>query len=87
MVVTKLERIVVILMVKARLWRLVNEMRLVTIIPKTGTAWLRNWMLHRQTVDDLHHAPCCPANHYHKQRLVFQTCACGALAQIKKEGN
>lgn len=32
----------------------------------------------RQVVDDLHHAPCCPANHWHKQRLVFQHCNCGA---------
>ena len=32
----------------------------------------------RQVVDDLHHAPRCPANHWHKARLVFRPCNCGA---------
>lgn len=37
----------------------------------------------RQKVDDLHHAPCCPANHWHKKRLVFQGCNCGAWKQME----
>lgn len=30
------------------------------------------------TFDDLHHAPMCPANHYHYQRLPNGPCSCGA---------
>ena len=29
-------------------------------------------------LDELHHAPACPANHYHKQRLPTGRCTCGA---------
>jgi hypothetical protein len=32
----------------------------------------------RQKVDDWHHAPCCPANHWCRKRLVFSGCNCGA---------
>lgn len=39
----------------------------------------------RQKVDDLHHAPCCPANHWHKARLVFQPCNCGAAKHHKEQ--
>lgn len=39
----------------------------------------------RQKVDELHHAPCCPANHWHRQRLVFQPCNCGAAMQAKQD--
>lgn len=28
--------------------------------------------------DDLHHAPSCPANHWHHQRLPTGGCTCGA---------
>jgi len=30
-------------------------------------------------IDDLQHAPRCPANHYHKTRLPTDVCNCGAL--------
>ena len=46
-----------------------------------GTEWLYCRMMARQTRDDLHHAPCCEANHWHYQRLVFKLCTCGAAAQ------
>lgn len=29
-------------------------------------------------LDDLHHAPACPANHYHRMRLPTAPCQCGA---------
>ena len=33
----------------------------------------------RQTWDDqTKHAPACPENNYHRQRLVFRSCTCGA---------
>lgn len=28
--------------------------------------------------DDLHHAPCCPANHFHQRRMPTGRCTCGA---------
>lgn len=28
--------------------------------------------------DDLHHAPMCPANHWHKMRMPTRLCTCGA---------
>jgi hypothetical protein len=31
--------------------------------------------------DDLHHAPMCPANHYHKQRMPTGPCNCGAALE------
>jgi hypothetical protein len=43
-----------------------------------GFGWLLNRIKRAQIVDDFHHAPCCPANHYHRTRLVFQPCTCGA---------
>lgn len=30
------------------------------------------------TFDDLHHAPFCPANHWHKTRMPTRPCTCGA---------
>ncbi len=30
------------------------------------------------TLDDLHHAPKCPANHFHQMRLPTGRCTCGA---------
>jgi hypothetical protein len=36
-------------------------------------------MKRRQVLDAAHHAPCCQANHWHGQRLVFQGCNCGAV--------
>jgi hypothetical protein len=50
------------------------------IWPRYGFGWILEAIKRRQVVDDLHHAPCCPANHFHKCRLVFETCTCGAVS-------
>lgn len=52
--------------------------RTVEIKAPPETARLLELIKKRQKVDDLHHAPCCPANHWHKMRLVFNRCNCGA---------
>lgn len=52
---------------------------LVQIDARFGFGWLLRGLKERQAVDDRHHAPACPANHYHKMRLVFQCCTCGAF--------
>jgi hypothetical protein len=66
-------------MLKLRLWMTIFHLGTVWIKPMHGTGWLLERMLRRQTVDNLHHAPCCPANHYHRRRLVFGPCTCGAV--------
>jgi len=76
---TKRQRRLVQLMLSLRLWMPDVSMRLVWFRARRGTRWLLELLLERQAVDDAHHAPCCPANHYHKRRLVFQRCSCGAL--------
>ena len=35
--------------------------------------------------DKLHHAPMCPANHYHGQRAPTYKCTCGALEDAARE--
>ena len=54
------------------------------IRPKPGWRWLiGSWykqMLKRQDRDDRHHAPACPANHYHYRRPVLRRCNCGAAS-------
>jgi hypothetical protein len=51
-----------------------------------GSSWVLARIKRWQIVDDLHHAPCCPANHYHRTRLVFHPCTCGAAAAAVPEG-
>jgi hypothetical protein len=65
------------LMCRAGFWEGVVEFRLVMVRPKHFKQF-HAWLLKTQTVDALKHAPCCPANHYHRARIVFQTCTCGA---------
>lgn len=75
-----LDRKVVMLMVRLRLWR--PEIGLFhTVEIRTGprTRWLLDWMKRRQRVGTEKHAPCCPANHWHQKRLVFHRCNCGAV--------
>jgi hypothetical protein len=36
--------------------------------------------------DKLHHAPMCPANHYHGQRAPTYRCTCGAAEEAKRAG-
>lgn len=75
--VTEHERRQVITMVKAGHWVVLESMRLPWIDAKAFKPLLK-LLKRRQKVDNLHHAPCCPANHYHRQRLVFHGCTCGA---------
>jgi len=79
--VTDTQRSIIKFLVKSKIWRLEIQMRIVDVRPLYGTSWFLRWILKRQIVDDLHHAPCCPANHYHRARLVFQHCTCGAANQ------
>lgn len=81
--VTNKERRLVIWLCKLRIWKPQMEMRIVWI-QTPRLKWLHKWLLKRQKVDDLHHAPACPANHYHKQRLVFFPCSCGAAVNLRK---
>lgn len=76
--VTKNERVLVIKLVEWNIFSTHESMRITWIRPKRGFKWLLEWLLKRQVVDNLRHAPACPANHYHKRRLVFKKCSCGA---------
>jgi len=78
--VTDAERALTVWLIRVRLWKPFISMRIAQINACFGTQWIFNWMRRRQIVDSLKHAPCCPANHYHKMRLVFQRCTCGAVA-------
>lgn len=78
--VTDTERQLVNILIWLKLWRTFSQMRIVQIHPKFGTRWIYNWLRGRQIIDNLKHAPCCPANNYHGMRLVFQRCNCGAQA-------
>ncbi len=82
--VTDTERRVIVLLIRSRLWKASHQMRLLTLDPKLGTMWIFRKLIKRQVVDELHHAPCCPANHYHNTRFVFQHCNCGAEKYSKE---
>ncbi len=83
--VTDRERRFIVFMVNIKMWRVGISMRLHFIYPMIGNrTWLLDRLHKRQIVDSLHHAPCCPANHYHKARLVFQPCTCGAALEAVK---
>lgn len=62
-----------------------NLLRTTDFHAAPGFGWVLEGMKARQNVDKLRHAPCCPANHFHRERLVFQPCNCGA-ALVRKEG-
>lgn len=64
-------------MVKLGHWEVRESMRLAWINPKRFKA-LYQAAIRTQQPDERHHAPCCPANHYHNCRLVFHRCTCGA---------
>ena len=74
------DRVLVRDLVELGIWKIQESMRLPVVIPTSETEPLLRRMLARQSRDNLHHAPCCPANHYHYQRLVFNRCNCGAQA-------
>lgn len=74
-----MDRQLVKALVRVKVFRLqAGFFRCLDVIPIRGSRWLLNAMKRRQMVDSLKHAPCCPANHWHRQRLVFQRCNCGA---------
>jgi len=62
-----------------------NNMWQPQIYARFGFKWILKWLKNRQVVDDLHHAPACAANHYHKQRLIFGSCKCGAAYYAQQE--
>ena len=72
------DRKTVIEMVDLKIWKIEIQMRTPSVIATPDTRPLLKAMLERQEIDDLHHAPACPANHYHRCRLVFDKCTCGA---------
>lgn len=81
------DRKIVLLLLRLKIWRVeISMWRVPEIRTRWGTRWIYNQMLRRQTPDDLHHAPCCPANHWTRCRLVFHNCNCGA-AQYEREKN
>ncbi len=80
--VTDKQRRFVKMMIWLKFWKPYFQMRLIDIHARIGTYWLKRYLLKKQAVDNLHHAPCCPANHYHKARFVFQPCTCGAANNI-----
>lgn len=75
-----IDRKIAVFLVRQRFWRAeVGLFRVVIVMPCKGTRWLFERMLKRQNVDEYKHAPCCPANHWCRRRLVFQRCNCGAV--------
>ena len=60
---------------------------LIQIHARWGFRWLLRRLKQRQIVDNLHHAPACPANHYHKMRLVFRPCTCGAYREMYSQAS
>lgn len=78
--VTNMERMLIHRLVKAgKLKAEIGLFRVVTLSPTNpGMRALLDRIKARQKVDEWHHAPCCPANHWHRQRLVFTGCNCGA---------
>ncbi len=70
-------RLITKFMVERGFWSAQIFMRLTWITPIKAIK-LFNLMLKYQKTDNLKHAPCCPENHYHRTRLIFQRCTCGA---------
>ena len=76
--ITKNERHLIKLLVRIKVFKLDMHMRCVRIAANRGFGWILTILKNRQVVDDLRHAPFCPANHWHRQTLVLQKCTCGA---------
>ena len=72
-------------LIRWKLWVGFVHMRAVWFEPRWGTRWILERMMRRQKVDDYGHAPACPANHWHRLRLVFQHCNCGAASIAQPE--
>jgi len=82
--ITKQQRFIIKFLVRLNIWHLGYQMRNIDV-KATHFKWLKRWMLKRQIVDSLHHAPACPANHFHNTRFVFQYCTCGANKSLESE--
>lgn len=76
--ITPNQRKIIRLLIKIRAFYLYEHFRCVRVGAKPRFQWLLNWLLDRQVVDDWHHAPACPANHWCRMSLVLQRCTCGA---------
>lgn len=76
----------VVEMVELGIWQVYSHFRVPNIKTTEDTQPLMELMLERQEVDDLHHAPGCAANHYHRRRLVFDHCSCGAAKHAAEYG-
>lgn len=72
------DRVIAAMLVRVRAWRTRTFLRVEEIVPRRWSCRLFRRMLRRQARDERHHAPCCPANHFHYQRLVLRGCTCGA---------
>lgn len=83
--VTDSQRKIVMRLIRLRVFVVRSSMRLPWIGARWGFGWLLDRIKREQIVDDLHHAPCCPANHYHRARLVFHPCTCGAARASQGE--
>ncbi|AYJ85326.1 hypothetical protein D3Y57_04735 (plasmid) [Sphingomonas paeninsulae] len=67
-------------------WKFVpGSMRQTLIQASWGTHWLLKRMKARQIITDAHHAPMCPADHWHRARLVFSSCTCGAQYYLDQD--
>lgn len=84
--VTERQRRLVKRLVRLRAFKVFESMRLPMIRARWGFGWLLKRLKAAQVVDDLHHAPCCPANHYHRMRLVFRPCTCGSAIEAQLIG-
>lgn len=72
------DRRLVMWLLRLKIWHVeMGFWRVPELVRRRGTGWIYRRMCRRQVRDDRHHAPCCPANHWHYQRLVFQYCNCG----------
>lgn len=80
--VTQRQRKFIQLMIRLRLFVVYEAMRLPNIRARRGFSWILERIKQAQAVDNLHHAPCCPANHYHRARIVFHRCTCGATREM-----
>lgn len=75
------DRKLALFLVRVGVWKIEVQMRCPRVVPSKRTRWLWRWMRSRQANEDrqYHHAPCCPANRWTEQALVFQRCNCGAV--------
>lgn len=76
--VTLKERKLIIFLLKIKVFGIYEHFRQPQVSCQKWIRWFHKWLLNRQVVDNYHHAPMCPANHWHKKRFVFEHCSCGA---------